>query len=118
MEHNKQDIIDFLRKWAGGSEDVLDEDEELHRRKLKNLTFDMSMKAKAIYDWHFQMARQQMKWKKGMPRDLKPENYSWGDKDSTSRLAREHMVNRSREGFRKMIWRELAKFHFHFWRRI
>jgi hypothetical protein len=67
MMEKRDYIYNFLKQWADADIDVFDKDEELNRTKLKEWTFDASTAAREIYDWHFMMAKNQMRWKEGKP---------------------------------------------------
>lgn len=121
MESDKDEIISFLTRWSTGDKSVYDQDGELHRRYLRKTTKDLADKALNIYNWYFNMAYEQMEWKDGEKHPpTQSEGYSWGSKEppSKSRIARQHANSDSRLGWRKQVWRELVKFHFHTWRRI
>ena len=80
------------------------------------MTKEFASDAMDIYIWHWRMGFTNIKTKDGADLDLSDyENISW---DDTSRLGREIVISKSRLGFRKWVWRELVKLHFHTLRRI
>jgi hypothetical protein len=116
MEELKNRIIAFMNKYAKADGEIYDTNGELHRLKLKDTLFDRATDAREIYQWHYLMAKKQLKWKEGRPHDLVSANYLWAD--PTAKFVREHFMSYSREGFMMKIQRELEKLYFHTWRRI
>ena len=115
MRENKNEIVQFLSNWVSGI-DVVDDDEELHRKKLRTLTYDMSRKANEVTNWHFMMAFKQFDWKADHPHDFDSANFNY--RNPTAKFARIQATREVRLGFKRQVWRELVKFNFHFWRRI
>jgi hypothetical protein len=118
MKRRKDNIREFLGKWINAEDEVFDADGELHRNTLRRLTKEHADEAFEIYKWHFQMGLTSIE-KKDDEAELdwssEKTNHKWTDQ---TRLANSIVTSHSRLGFRKWVWRELIKLHFHTWRRI
>lgn len=116
MQAKKAAIVDFLQNWENADDSVYDQDGEKHRRVIRAETRDLSREANRIYNWYFNMAYKQFKWKEGRPKDFVSANFLWSD--PTAKYVRPHLMSHSRLGWRRYVWRDLVKFNFHMKRRI
>lgn len=117
MRAYKDEQVKFLRAWALGSDEIFDQDGELHRKTLRGLTYSIAMNAKKVENWYFMMAFNQFVWKDGHPHDFNPDNFKYKD-GSIQNFVRPHARTHVRLEWRKWCWREMVKLHFHTWRRI
>jgi hypothetical protein len=101
MYQHKNEIVEFLGKWASAELEVFDEDGELHRTKLRTWTKELSGKANQVTNWHFMMAFKQFDWKEGHPHDFDSANYNYSN--PTARFVRTQATREVRLGFKRQV---------------